>query len=158
MKKVFLALLAGNLLIPLLQQPALAHKSYSQAKTCYKNKYVEQYHPGTRENPGYVSSQEVKVERPCPKDLHFHGKKNHKHQDGNLAHDHHSHAATITSQPPVVVDPAPQDNNSCLEGTLAGGVLGGALGGALAKKDNWIWSIPAGAVGGALVGCQVDGG
>ena len=49
-------------------------------------------------------------------------------------------------------------DNSCLEGTLAGGVLGEALGGALAKKDNWIWSIPAGAVGGALVGCQVDGG
>ena len=55
-------------------------------------------------------------------------------------------------------DPEAVDDNSCLEGTLAGGVLGGALGGALAKKDNWIWSIPAGAVGGALVGCQVDGG
>ena len=54
--------------------------------------------------------------------------------------------------------PAAEDDNSCLEGTLAGGVLGGALGGALAKKDNWILSIPAGAVGGALVGCQVDGG
>ena len=81
-----------------------------------------------------MSSQEVKVERPCPKDLHFHGKKNHKHQNGNLAHDHHSHAATITSQPPVVRDPAPQDSNTCLEGTLAGGVLGGALGGTLAKK------------------------
>ena len=50
--------------------------------------------------------------------------------------------------------PAAEDDNSCLEGTLAGGVLGGALGGLLAKKDNF----PAGAVGGALVGCQVDGG
>ena len=55
--------------------------------------------------------------------------------------------------------PAAEDDNSCLEGALAGGVLGGALGGgALAKKDNWIWSIPAGSVGGALFGCQVDGG
>ena len=54
--------------------------------------------------------------------------------------------------------PAAEDDNSWLEGTLAGGVLGGALGGSLAKKDNWIWSIPARAVGGALVGCQVDGG
>ena len=90
--------------------------------------------------------------------MHFHGKKNHKHQNGNLAHYHHSHAVTITSQPPVEVDPAPQDSNSCLEGTLAGGVPGGALGGTLAKKDNWIWSIPVGAVGGALVGCQIDGG
>ena len=50
--------------------------------------------------------------------------------------------------------PAAEDD----KGILAGGVLGGALGGALAKKDNWIWSIPAGPVGGALVGCQVDGG
>ena len=54
--------------------------------------------------------------------------------------------------------PAAEDENSCLEGSLAGGVLGGTLGGALAKKNNWILSIPAGAVGGALVGCQVDGG
>lgn len=156
MKKVFLAFLAGNLFIPLLQQPALAHKSYSRAKTCYKNEYVEKYHPGTRENPGYVSSREVRVERPCPKNMHFHGKKSHKHREGYVAHDHHSHSTTDAR--PVVVKPGKEDNNSCLEGTLAGGVLGGALGGALAKKDNWIWSIPAGAVGGALVGCQVDGG
>ena len=64
----------------------------------------------------------------------------------------------LTSGKTVVVDNSAVDNNSCLEGSLAGGVLGGALGGALAKKDNWIWSIPAGAVGGALVGCQIDGG
>ena len=54
--------------------------------------------------------------------------------------------------------PATEEDNSFLEGTLAGGVLGGALGSVLAKQDNLIWSIPAGAVGGALVGCQVDGG
>ena len=54
--------------------------------------------------------------------------------------------------------PGHDDDNSCLEGTLAGGVLGGALGGVLAKKDNWIWSIPSGVVGGAIVGCQIDGG
>ena len=50
------------------------------------------------------------------------------------------------------------DDNSCVEGTVAGGILGGALGGVLSTKDNWIWSIPTGIVGGALVGCQVDGG
>ena len=158
MKKVFLALLAGNLLIPLLQKPVLAHKRYSQASTCYKNKYVEKYHPGTRKSPGYVTSREVMVERPCPRNLHFHGKKSHKHLEGYVAHDHHSHSTTTTGVRAVVVKPGKEDDNSCLEGTLAGGVLGGALGGALAKKDNWIWSIPAGAVGGALVGCQVDGG
>ena len=158
MKKLILALLAGNLMIPFLQQPALAHKRYTHAKVCYKNQYVEKYHPGTRENPGYVSSREVMVERPCPKNMHFHGKRSHKHREGYVAHDHHSHSITTTDARPVVVKPGKEDNNSCLEGTVAGGVLGGALGGVLAKKENWIWSIPAGAVGGALVGCQVDGG
>ena len=50
------------------------------------------------------------------------------------------------------------DDNSCAEGTVAGGLLGGALGGVLSKKENWIWAIPTGIVGGAMVGCQVDGG
>ena len=50
------------------------------------------------------------------------------------------------------------DNNSCIEGTISGGLLGGAAGGVLAKKENWIWSIPTGIVSGAMIGCQVDGG
>ena len=50
------------------------------------------------------------------------------------------------------------DNNSCVEGTVAGGLLGGALGGVLSKKDNWIWAIPSGIVAGSMIGCQVDGG
>lgn len=158
MKKVVVAFLPGILLIPCFHQPVLAHKPYALPKTCYKNKYVEKYHPGTRANPGYVTSREVMVERPCPNGLHFHGKKSHKHREGYVSHEHHSHSTMTTSARPVVVKPAKDDNNSCIEGTVAGGVLGGALGGVLATKDNWIWSIPAGAVGGALVGCQVDGG
>ena len=63
---------------------------------------------------------------------------------------------------PRYEDPHPNmgrvDNNSCVEGTVAGGLLGGALGGVLSKKDNWIWAIPSGMVGGAMIGCQVDGG
>ena len=158
MKKILVALLSGGLLIPSLQGPAYAHKPYSQANACYRNKYTEKYHPGTRNNPGYVTSREVMVERACPKNFHFHGKRSHDHRSGYVSHDHHSHRTTTTVVQPAVVKPVKEDNNSCLEGTLAGGVLGGALGGVLAKKDNWIWSIPAGAVGGALVGCQVDGG
>ena len=104
-----------------------------------------------------MSSREVKVERPCPKNLHFHGK-SHKHREGYVAHDHHSHSETTASARLVVVDPAPEDDSFCLEGTLAGDVLVGALGGALAKKGNWTWSIPVGAAGGALVRCQADGG
>jgi outer membrane lipoprotein SlyB len=55
-------------------------------------------------------------------------------------------------------DVGSHDDNSCVEGTVAGGLLGGALGGVLSKKDNWIWAIPTGIVSGAMVGCQVDGG
>lgn len=158
MNKLLSGLITGIVLTPALQEPALANMTYSQAKTCYQNQYVETYHPGTRDKPGFVSSREERVETPCPKTLHFHGRKSHKHQDGHRAHDHNGHPAANSGTGTVVVDPAAADNNSCLEGTLAGGVLGGALGGVLAKKENWIWSIPAGAVGGALVGCQVDGG
>ena len=145
------------MLITVLNKPAVAHKTYSRAKTCYLNLDVETYHPGNREKPGYVSNREERVERPCPKSLHFHGRKSHKHQEGNRTHNHSAHQPTTSSSRTVFEDAAAEDSNSCLEGTIAGGVLGGALGGVLAKKDNWIWSIPAGAVGGALVGCQIDG-
>ena len=158
MKTIFSGLVTGVVWITVLNEPALANKTYSRAKTCYQNQYVETYHPGTRQKPGHVSSREERVERTCPKSLHFHGRKSHKHQEGNRSHNHPAHQPTTSSGRTVVVDPAAEDSNSCLEGTVAGGVLGGALGGVLAKKDNWIWSIPAGAVGGALVGCQIDGG
>ena len=158
MKTIFSGLVTGVVWITVLNEPALANKTYSRAKTCYQNQYVETYHPGTRQKPGYVSSREERVERPCPKGLHFHGRKSHKHQEGSRSHNHPANQPTTSSRRTVVVDPGAEDSNSCLEGTVAGGVLGGALGGVLAKKDNWIWSIPAGAVGGALVGCQIDGG
>ena len=157
MKNIFSGVITGVVLITVLNEPALAHKTYSRAKTCYQNQYVETYHPGTREKPVYVSSREERVERPCPKSLHFHGRKSHKHQEGNRTHNHSAHQPTTSSSRTVFEDAAAEDSNSCLEGTIAGGVLGGALRGVLAKKDNWIWSIPAGAVGGALVGCQIDG-
>ena len=50
------------------------------------------------------------------------------------------------------------DNNDCSEGTIAGGILGGGLATAISRgKDRW-WAIPAGLVGGSMVGCQIDGG
>ena len=45
-----------------------------------------------------------------------------------------------------------------LKEVFIGGIAGGALGGTLSTQENWIWSIPAGIIGGAMVGCQVDGG
>ncbi len=50
------------------------------------------------------------------------------------------------------------DNNDCSEGSLIGGLLGAGLATSGSRgKDRW-WAIPAGAVGGAMIGCQVDGG
>ena len=50
------------------------------------------------------------------------------------------------------------DNNDCSEGTIAGGILGGGLATAISRgKDRW-WAIPAGIIGGSMVGCEIDGG
>ena len=50
------------------------------------------------------------------------------------------------------------DTNSCVEGTIAGGLIGAGIGGFATKgQARWI-GIPAGVVGGALLGCQIDGG
>ena len=149
----------GMLAFASLNAPGLAHQNYSNDQTCYQNKYTETYHPGTRESQGYVTSKEIIVPRPCPKHFHSHGKKTHKHKLGRFAHDHHSHQVpTVGTSTVYAPELDVQDKNSCIEGTLAGGVLGGAFGGTLAKKENWIWSIPAGVVGGAIIGCQIDGG
>ena len=50
------------------------------------------------------------------------------------------------------------DNNDCSEGKIAGGILGGGLATAISRgKDRW-WAIPAGVIGGSMVGCDIDGG
>ena len=50
------------------------------------------------------------------------------------------------------------DNNDCSEGKIAGGILGAGVATAVSRgKDRW-WAIPAGLVGGSMVGCQIDGG
>ena len=52
----------------------------------------------------------------------------------------------------------PSDTNSCMEGTIAGGLIGAGIGG-LATRGRARWlGVPVGAVGGALLGCQIDGG
>ena len=109
-------------------------------ENCYKK--VERYIPGRYDRHGnwrhgYVKRHTKKV--PCggyyvPKTTPHH---HYEEEHPNMGH---------------------VDNNSCVEGTVAGGLLGGALGGVLSKKDNWIWAIPSGMVAGSMIGCQVDGG
>ncbi len=102
-------------------------------ESCFKYEYREEYVPGTSENPGYVNSYRDKIEVPC---------------DRNRPE----------FMPPQEQSNGPVDDNSCIEGSIIGGIIGGGLGGVLATKDNWIWSIPTGVVGGAMTGCQIDGG
>ena len=144
-------LLAALLLIGVTSAPAFAggprtkrphsyQPGWSQEEKCYKREYREEYIPGTMRNPGYVKRYNKRVRVPCERPSFMPQSAPHYHYE---------------EQYPGV---GRVDNNSCKEGTVAGGLLGGALGGVLSKKENWIWAIPTGIVGGAMVGCQVDGG
>ncbi len=105
-------------------------RGFSSSRTCTKNEYREEYIPGTRKDPGYVKKWEETVEVPCP------GVNSTTNNDkfDNF------------------------DNNDCSEGKIAGGILGGGLATAISRgKDRW-WAIPAGVIGGSMVGCEIDGG
>ena len=121
------------LLIPLILLSAVPVQAVeSQAgwsRQCFKNVYREEYVPGNATSTGYVRTWTETKEVPCRK-------------------------------PPMTALPAPtsEDTNSCVEGSILGGISGGAVGGVLSTKDNWIWAIPLGIVGGSLAGCQIDGG
>ena len=103
-------------------------RGFSSSRTCTRNEYREEYIPGTRQDPGYVKKWEETVEVPCP---------------------------GVNSSPSQTDE---FDNNDCSEGKIAGGLLGGGLATAISRgKDRW-WAIPAGVIGGSMVGCEVDGG
>ena len=106
---------------------------YSQSRTCYRSEYREEYVPGTENDPGYVKSWKETLEVPCdPDDV----------------------AGSKIIRKTVVE----YDDNDCSEGTVIGGLLGGGLAGFGTRgKERW-GAIPTGIVGGAMVGCQMDGG
>ena len=138
----FIAALA---LIGMTSTPAFAGHVYGQKNVhyeekCYKN--VERYIPGYYDDFGNWKVGRVKTTRkrvPCFRSYR---------RPKPYIHEHHHH--------PDIGGHV--DDNSCIEGTVAGGLLGGALGGVLSKKKNWSWAIPTGMVAGSMVGCQVDGG
>ena len=94
--------------------------------------YKEEYVPGTEFDPGYVKSTKETIEVPCSNDV--------------------AGSKVIRS---TVVE---YDTNDCSDGTIVGALLGGGLAGFGSRgKDRW-WAIPSGIIGGAMVGCQIDGG
>ncbi len=118
--------------------PAIAgdyQPGYSSSRTCFKTEYREEYVPGTADDPGYVKSWNETLEVPCKNDR----------AEGRVYKRH------VTVYENV-------DTNDCSEGTIAGGLLGGGLAGFGSRgKDRW-WAIPAGIIGGSMVGCAIDGG
>lgn len=105
-----------------------SQRGYAREEKCYRNEYREEYVPGTSNSPGYVKSYRERVKVPCER---------------------HHHAPQKQHQ---------TDDNSCIEGSILGGIAGGGAGAALSRKEGRLWAIPLGIVGGALVGCQIDGG
>ena len=129
--------------------PAVAGESqagWSHERTCFKSEYREEYIPGTENDPGYVKSWKETVEVPC--------------EDAPTYTDPHPDvgrrsSGTYRRHVTVYED---VDTNDCSEGTVAGGLLGGGLAGFGSRgKDRW-WAIPAGIIGGSMIGCAMDGG
>ena len=149
MNKLTKAIGALALIIGVMPTPALAdyyQEGGVKNTTCIKKVYREEYIPGTsKSNPGRVRSWYERKKVPCaPKRA-----RRTQRPVWIEPHEHKHSGGAIRGN---------VDDNSCIEGSIIGGIAGGAAGGTLATKKNWIWSIPAGVIGGALVGCQVDGG
>ena len=113
---------------------------YAEEEKCFRKEYREEYVPGTSKNPGYVKKYHKKVKVACERPQYMPQTTPHYHYE-----EQHPNVGNV-------------DNNSCIEGSILGGIAGGGLGAALSRKDGRLWAIPTGIVGGALLGCQVDGG
>ena len=133
--------------------PAVAGESqagWSHERTCFKSEYREEYIPGTEDNPGYVKSWKETVEVPCE------DTPTHVHPDPYPDVGHRSSRSTGYRRHVTVYENV--DTNDCSDGTVVGGLLGGGLAGFGSRgKDRW-WAIPTGVIGGAMLGCAVDGG
>ena len=116
---------------------------YSHEHKCFREEYREEYVPGTSNNPGYVRSWQETVEFPC---------------DRNRIRNRPDHTPAPTRTRTRTYNEYEVDDNDCSDGTVVGGLLGGGLAGFGSRgKDRW-WAIPTGIVGGAMLGCAVDGG
>ena len=137
--KIALAALLALTPVSAVASPVPNHSQagYSSSRTCFKTEYREEYIPGTADSPGYVRSWNDTLEVPCT--------------DTPVSIEPRTYRRHITVYEDV-------DTNDCSEGTLAGGLLGGGLAGFGSRgKDRW-WAIPAGIIGGSMIGCAIDGG
>ena len=129
--------------------PAVAGEyqpGYSQERTCFKSEYREEYVPGSENNPGYVKSWKDIIEVPCETYPDPDPYPNVGNQSSRPTYRRH-----VTVYENV-------DTNDCSDGTVAGALLGGGLAGFGSRgKDRW-GAIPTGVIGGAMLGCAVDGG
>ena len=117
-----------------------SRSGWAEEEKCYRTEYTEEYVPGTSKFPGYVKTRREKVRIPCR------GRRYVPHYVPNTRYEEqHPNVGRV-------------DENSCIEGSILGGIAGGGLGAALSRKDGGLWAIPLGIVGGAMAGCQVDGG
>ena len=133
MKLLLVSLIALSACTPAIAEQTEYDPGGSSSRTCYRSEYREEYVPGTENDPGYVKSWKETVEVPCNDDV----------------------ATGTKVYRKTVVE---YDDNDCSEGTVIGGLLGGGLAGFGSRgKDRWR-AIPTGIVGGAMVGCQLDGG
>ena len=147
MKLLAALLLIGATSAPALAGPRTGYRSqggYAEQEKCFRKEYREEYVPGTMSSPGYVRSYKKRVRVPCESNRP-------QYMPQSTPHSF-----------PRYEDPHPNmgraDENSCVEGSVLGGILGGGAGAALSRGDGRWWAIPLGIVGGAMAGCQVDGG
>ena len=142
MKLALAALLIAASAMPAEAKPGRysSRPGYAEEQKCFRKEYREEYIPGTSKNPGYVKKYHKRVKVPCERPRFMPQTTPHYHYE-----EQHPNVGNV-------------DNNSCIEGSILGGIAGGGLGAALSRKEGRLWAIPTGIVGGALLGCQVDGG
>ena len=85
MKILITSALALSFISPVFADDVIKWETTSQ--TCWKSVYKEEYVPGTRENPGYVTSSNEYIEVPCEKDKSISKQKvdNNDCTDGKIA-------------------------------------------------------------------------
>ena len=85
MKKLIISAIVLSFTSPVFASDIIRYEVTSQ--TCWKTVYKEEYVPGTRENPGYVTSSNEYIEVPCKKEKNVIKKKvdNNDCTDGKIA-------------------------------------------------------------------------